>query len=132
MNDLLITSALSEACWSVLLSWGLSMIRSNKVKATQHTNSRLMQAHLDYLFMAALQLGVAACVADIPPWVAWPLIVGSWTNPSVFLLQLAFPSLTSAHPITAVIAVPSCLMVTIGWFTLLYLWLNRKGYIAGH
>jgi hypothetical protein len=55
--------------------------------------SRLLQAHIDFLLMSALLLGFYG--ARIPfAWpVRWAMVVGAFTNSSLFILQAAFPIL---------------------------------------
>lgn len=55
--------------------------------------SRLLQAHLDFLLMTALILGFYAAKAPLPWHVRWAMVVGAFTNSSLFLLMAVFPSL---------------------------------------
>lgn len=55
--------------------------------------SRLLQAHLDFLLMTALILGIYAASVPLPWSVRWAIVVGAFTNSSLFLLQAMFPIL---------------------------------------
>ncbi len=57
--------------------------------------SRLLQAHLDFLLMTALILGIYATKVSLPWHVKWAMVVGAFTNSSLFLLQAIFPVLDS-------------------------------------
>jgi hypothetical protein len=55
--------------------------------------TRLLQAHIDFLLMTALILGVAASRVRLPWTVRWAMVIGAFTNSSLFLLMSIFPSL---------------------------------------
>jgi hypothetical protein len=54
---------------------------------------RVLQAHLDFLLMAALILGLQATRLRLPGIVRWAMVIGAFTNSSLFLLQAVFPAL---------------------------------------
>ncbi len=53
---------------------------------------RVLQAHLDFLIMSALILGFYATKVQLPWHVRWAMVVGAFTNSSLFMLQAIFPS----------------------------------------
>ncbi len=55
--------------------------------------ARLLQAHLDFLLMTALILGFYAAKVALPWHVRWAMVVGAFTNSSLFLLMAIFPAL---------------------------------------
>lgn len=55
--------------------------------------TRLLQAHIDFLLMSALILGFYAAKVPLPWHVRWTMVVGAFTNSSLFLLQAIFPAL---------------------------------------
>ncbi len=55
--------------------------------------TRLLQAHIDFLLMSALILGYYAAKVPLPWHVRWAMVVGAFTNSSLFLLQSIFPAL---------------------------------------
>lgn len=57
--------------------------------------TRLLQAHIDFLLMTALILGVYAAKIPLPWHVRWAMVVGAFTNSSLFLLMAIFPALDS-------------------------------------
>ena len=60
--------------------------------------TRVLQAHLDFLLMTALILGIYATKTPLPWHVRWAMVVGAFTNSSLFLLQGMFPLLDSPEP----------------------------------
>jgi hypothetical protein len=57
--------------------------------------TRLLQAHLDLLLMTALILGIYATKVPLSWHVRWAMVVGAFTNSSLFLFMAIFPSLDS-------------------------------------
>lgn len=53
---------------------------------------RVLQGHLDFLIMSALILGFYATKVYLPWHVRWAMVVGAFTNSSLFVLQAIFPS----------------------------------------
>lgn len=60
--------------------------------------TRVLQAHLDFLLMSALLFGFYAAKVPLPTPVRWCMVVGAFTNSSLFMLQAMFPSLDSPTP----------------------------------
>jgi hypothetical protein len=60
--------------------------------------SRLLQGHIDFLLMTALILGFYATKTLLPWHVRWAMVVGAFTNSSLFVLQAMFPVLDSPTP----------------------------------
>ena len=59
--------------------------------------TRLLQAHIDFLLMSALILGFYAARITLPLTVRWAMVVGAFTNSSLFLLMAIFPSLDTPN-----------------------------------
>lgn len=55
--------------------------------------TRLLQAHIDFLLMSSLILGFYAAKVTLPWHVRWAMVVGAFTNSSLFLLMAIFPAL---------------------------------------
>ncbi|MBM3552600.1 MAG: hypothetical protein FJX45_12745 [Alphaproteobacteria bacterium] len=55
--------------------------------------SRVLQAHIDFLLMSALLLGFYGTRIPLAWPVRWAMVVGAFTNSSLFVLQAAFPIL---------------------------------------
>lgn len=60
--------------------------------------SRLVQSHIDYLLMSALILGFYGARVPLHWSIRWAMVVGAFTNSSLFLLQAVFPVLDSPGP----------------------------------
>lgn len=60
--------------------------------------TRLLQAHIDFLLMSALILGFYAAKVPLPWHVRWAMVVGAFTNSSLFLMMAMFPVLDSPTP----------------------------------
>lgn len=52
---------------------------------------RLLQAHIDFLLMSALIFGLYAAKVPLPWHVRWSIVIGAFTNSSMFLLMAIFP-----------------------------------------
>lgn len=53
---------------------------------------RVLQAHIDFLLMSALILGFFATQVPLPWHARWAMVVGAFTNSSLFLIFAIFPS----------------------------------------
>lgn len=58
--------------------------------------TRVLQAHIDFLLMSALILGFYAARVGLPWHVRWVMVVGAFTNSSLFLFYAIFPALDPA------------------------------------
>ncbi|MFQ6332268.1 hypothetical protein [Methylophilus sp. 3sh_L] len=87
------------ACWllmALLLAWcmvGLNFGVAPLKLIFTGKFTRLLQAHIDFLLMTALILGIAASRVMLPWHVRWAMVIGAFTNSSLFLLMAIFPSL---------------------------------------
>jgi hypothetical protein len=55
--------------------------------------TRLLQAHIDFLLMTALILGFYAARVPLHWSVRWAMVIGAFANSSLFLLESIFPIL---------------------------------------
>jgi len=60
--------------------------------------SRILQAHIDFLLMTALILGFYAAKIPLAWHVRWSMVIGAFTNSSLFLLMAIFSELDSPTP----------------------------------
>lgn len=60
--------------------------------------TRVLQAHIDFLLMTALIFGIYSTRTSLPWHVRWAMVIGAFTNPSLFVLQALFPVIDSAEP----------------------------------
>ena len=97
-NVVLIRGAAMWLLMALLLAW--CMVGLNFGVAPLKTIfagkfTRLLQAHIDFLLMTALILGIYAAKVTLPWHLRWAMVVGAFTNSSLFLLMAIFPSLDS-------------------------------------
>lgn len=85
---------LQVACITLLIAlveaWCLVGTHAMKIPAALEFfkfPDKLLSSHLDYLMMTMLLLGIYAAKVPFPAWVRWPMVIGSITNPLLFLLQ---------------------------------------------
>lgn len=95
-NVVLIRGACLWLLMALLLAWCLVALNFNVppfklIFAGKF--SRLLQAHIDFLLMTALILGFYATKTPLPWSVRWAMVVGAFTNSSLFLLMAIFPTL---------------------------------------
>ncbi len=81
--------ALLLAWFMVALNFDLSLFKL----IFQGKFTRLLQAHIDFLLMTALILGIYAAKVPLPWHVNWAMVIGAFTNSSLFLLMAIFPVL---------------------------------------
>lgn len=97
-NLVLIRGAALWLLMALLLAWcmvGLNFGVSPLKWVFAGKFSRLLQAHIDFLLMTALILGFYAAKVPLPWHVRWAMVVGAFTNSSLFLLMAIFPTLDS-------------------------------------
>lgn len=95
-NIVLLRGACLWLLMALLLAWcmiGLFLDVPFIESIFQGEFSRLLQAHLDFLIMTALILGIYAAKIPLPWHVRWAMAVGAFTNSSLFLFQAIFPLL---------------------------------------
>lgn len=93
MQILIFTGAVL-LCFSLLLAWLLSMLKgmpNSPLLRFIRSEKALLQAHIDYILMAILLFIFALSGREFPPLVAYATIVGSITNPLLFLVMAIKP-----------------------------------------
>lgn len=95
-NIVLLRGACLWLLMALLLAWcmvalGFNVPPFKLIFAGKFT--RLLQAHIDFLLMTALILGFYAARVPLPWHVRWAMVVGAFTNSSLFLLMAIFPAL---------------------------------------
>ncbi|MES9944520.1 MAG: hypothetical protein ABW080_06160 [Candidatus Thiodiazotropha sp.] len=95
-NNVLIRGACLWLLMALLLAWSMVGI-FNDVGFLKSLFSgsfnRLLQAHFDFLLMTALILGFYATRVELPWHVTWAMVIGAFTNSSLFMLFAIFPTL---------------------------------------
>lgn len=92
--QIFIVSGALLLCFSLLLAWVLSMVKGMPGTAFLsfiRSEKALLQAHIDYLLMAILLFVFALSGHDFPPLIVYATIVGSITNPFLFLVMAVKP-----------------------------------------
>lgn len=95
-NIVLIRGAALWLLMALLLAWcmvGLNFGAAPLKAVFAGKFTRLLQAHIDFLLMTALILGFYAAKVPLPWHVRWSMVVGAFTNSSLFLLMAMFPVL---------------------------------------
>jgi len=94
-HTVLIRGACLWILMAVLLAWCIVGLYNNLdlFKAIfPGDTKRVLQAHLDFLIMSALILGFYASKVRLPWHVRWAMVVGAFTNSSLFMINAIFPS----------------------------------------
>lgn len=96
VNVVLIRGACLWILVALILAWSLVGLY-NQIGFFQAifpgSTTRVLQAHIDFLLMSALILGFYAAKVGLPWHVRWAMVVGAFTNSSLFLLYAVFPVL---------------------------------------
>lgn len=99
-NVVLLRGACLWILMALLLAWSLVGIFNN-IELLKDifpgTPKRVLQAHIDFLIMSALILGFYAAKIPLPWHVRWAMVIGAFTNSSLFLMYAIFPVLDPLH-----------------------------------
>jgi len=99
-NIILLRGACLWLLMALLLAWCMVAINFNVppfklIFAGEF--KRLLQAHIDFLLMTALILSIYAAKVQLPWHVSWAMVIGAFTNSSLFLLMAIFPALDTPN-----------------------------------
>lgn len=101
-NVVLIRGACLWILMALVLAWSLVGLY-NQIGIMQAIfpgdTTRVLQAHIDFLLMSALILGFYAARVGLPWHVRWAMVIGAFTNSSLFLMYAMFPVLDPAAEI---------------------------------
>lgn len=99
-NVVMLRGACLWIIMALLLAWSLVGLYNNidifKI-IFPGSPRRVLQAHLDFLIMSALILGFYAAKVSLPWHVRWAMVIGAFTNSSLFLMYALFPTLDPLH-----------------------------------
>src|SRR3954447_14449727 len=113
--DWVIRIGLVELAVGALLGWGM-VIRSEKPewlgRAGIVAPHRILQVHLDYVFMGLILIGVGTVVPDLPKGLAVALVFGALVNPFLFI-PLMFEPNTEKRAWYRVLSVVSFLSISV-------------------
>ncbi|HDY86310.1 MAG TPA: hypothetical protein ENH74_11615 [Methylophaga sp.] len=99
-NVVMLRGACLWIIMALLLAWSLVGLYNHLdiLKAIfPGSPKRVLQAHLDFLIMSALILGFYAAKVFLPWHVRWAMVMGAFTNSSLFLMYALFPTLDPLH-----------------------------------
>lgn len=100
-NIVLLQGAALWLLVALVLAWCMVLVRFDVAPLKvifQGEFKRLLQAHLDFLMMSALLFGFYAAKISLLWHVRWAMVVGGFTNSSLFLLMAIFPVLDAPSP----------------------------------
>jgi hypothetical protein len=108
------------ALWAALgLAWcivGARFLGIRPLRRLFADDVQLVRAHVDYLLMSALLLGLSATGATFPAPVAALAILGAASNPALFLVLAVRPDVArSATSPFGVLSAASFLTTTLGF-----------------
>ncbi|MEQ1531220.1 MAG: hypothetical protein ABL925_18030 [Methylococcales bacterium] len=96
-NIVLLRGATLWLLVALVLAWCLVFMKLELpfIKMIFKDFDRLLQGHLDFLLMSALIFGFYAAKVPLPWHVRWSMVIGAFTNSSLFLMQSMFPVLNT-------------------------------------
>lgn len=116
-NIVLLRGATLWLLVALILAWCLVFMKLELplVKMIFKDFHRLLQGHIDFLLMSALLFGFYAAKVPLPlPWhVRWSMVIGAFTNSSLFLMQSMFPVLETPSDGVFPVAFRIFLMISI-------------------
>ena len=126
MSEILITSGLIQVTLAVLMGWPLALLHSGwkQVGPLRHTK-RVLQYHLDNVFMGILQMVIATVFPDMPVIAGWLLLIGSWTNPMPFIYMAASTKPLPEQRGMRIFSIISFIIMTTAYLGLVAAWLTR-------
>lgn len=114
-NVVLLRGAALWLLTALILAWCLVFMKLELpfIKMIFKDFDRLLQGHLDFLLMSALIFGFYAAKVPLPWHVRGSMVVGAFTNSSLFLMQSMFPVLNTPSEETFSMAFRVFLMISI-------------------
>lgn len=93
-NVVLLRGACLWLLLTLVLAWCLVLMKLEVafINALFQDFNRLLQAHIDFLLMTALLFGFYAARVPLPWHVRWSMVIGAFTNSSVFIVQSMIPA----------------------------------------
>lgn len=96
-NIVLLRGATLWLLVALVLAWCLVFMKLELpfIKYIFKDFKRLLQGHIDFLLMSSLIFGFYAAKVPLPWHVCWSMVIGAFTNSSLFLMQSMFPVLNA-------------------------------------
>lgn len=121
VNDAVLLSGLVQITFAVMLGWPVLSFRSGAKSVGPFKNAhRLLQAHIDNIMMAMLQIALAAAVPGMNWFAAVLLMTGSWINPQLFLKAATVQGATTQIVTTKPLAYFSFSTLTVAYPLILW------------
>jgi hypothetical protein len=79
---------------SLLLAWIATfsnLIVIDRVRAIVRDHGSLVRSHIDLLLMSILCFSLSNVNAPLPRLACWLIVIGGFTNPSLFLIRAVVP-----------------------------------------
>ncbi|OMP32856.1 hypothetical protein [Mangrovimonas sp. DI 80] len=95
-NKLLLRASGIYLLIGLLLAWSLIGVYTDVPIARfifPGDPQRVLQGHIDFLLMTALILGVSAAKVSLAWHVQWAMVIGAFTNSSIFLAFAMMPAI---------------------------------------
>lgn len=126
MNNILILSGMIQVFFAICLGWGVrGLIINQGEKFGPFRNSkRLLQSHIDNIFMGLLQMAIGSVHSAIPEAAGWLLLLGSWANPQLLLTMAIYPN-AKITDLQGGVAIASFVSLTIVYPWLIWAFINR-------
>jgi hypothetical protein len=115
--QIILRAAVAMLFVSLLLAWVATfskLIVLQPVKVLIKDHASLVRAHIDLLLMSLLLMAFYGTRIPIPGPACWMMIIGGFTNPSLFLLRAFNPTATSST-LRKTYRLASFLTTTIGF-----------------
>jgi len=115
-NVILLRVACISLLIALVLAWCLVATHAIELQAALdffRDPDKLLSAHLDFLMMTMLLLGIYAARVPLPVWVLWPMAIGSIGNPSAFLIESILPGVE--QPAIKLFILTSITLTTFGY-----------------
>lgn len=125
MQNILVTSGLLQVTFGVLLGWVMVRLQTGADSVGPLVNARrVLQCHLDNIFMGILQMVIATVFPDLPVIAGWLLLVGSWANPQLFMYQATVKGPGQDLPGIRSMAAVSFSVITVAYLWLVVAWVS--------
>ena len=99
-NDAMVISGLTEVALGAMTGWPFALAIADPERARElgiRSVPRMRQWHLDLIALGSLTVLASMAVPNLASTVAYPLMVGAWTNANAFAPLIVRPEIRE-HP----------------------------------
>lgn len=124
-EHVVVASGLYQLAFAVLLGWPLTAMYAGVAKVGPiRDRQRLLQCHLDNIFMGVIQVAVGVAHSGINSILGFIFIAASWTNPQGFLIRAIYPEVPLTQKGLMAFGLLATVLATIAypWLALSYTW----------